>query len=74
MKITDPDSLESNYQDMSRVILKVPEISLDQLRGILQLMTPYTPKAANAEPSAFIDNSIVNELENEGFYENLWGQ
>jgi ABC-type nitrate/sulfonate/bicarbonate transport system substrate-binding protein len=73
LMISDPDSLESNYNDMSGVILKVPKISFDQLKSLLELMTPYTPKAANAEPRAFADNSIVNELESEGFYKNLWG-
>jgi NitT/TauT family transport system substrate-binding protein len=68
----DSESLESNYQDMSRVILKIPEISLEQVRNILRLMTPYTPKAANADPSAFVDNSIIKELESEGFFKTLW--
>jgi NitT/TauT family transport system substrate-binding protein len=72
LQVTDLDSLESDYQDMVPVMLKIPEISLDQMKGVLQLMAPYTPGAANADPSIFIDSSIVRELETEGFYRVLW--
>jgi ABC-type nitrate/sulfonate/bicarbonate transport system substrate-binding protein len=68
----DPESLEQHYQDWSRVALKIPETSIDQVTSILEALAPFTPKAANADPSIFVDNSLVKELENEGFFKRIW--
>ncbi|WP_455368112.1 ABC transporter substrate-binding protein [[Eubacterium] cellulosolvens] len=67
----DPQALEQLYQDWVKVALKIPTNNPDQVRTVLEVMTPYTAEAANTDPEIFIDNSIVEELENEGYFNNI---
>ena len=72
MMENDSRTLEQDYQDWSKVALRVPANSLDQMRKVLDAMAPFTSKAASADPNIFIDNSIVQELEDEGFFKRIW--
>jgi len=69
----DPETLEQQYRDRAKVALKIPKTNLDQVRTILEALTPSEPKAVDADPKQFIDNSIVEELESEGFFKLIWG-
>ena len=73
LKEKDPEVLEQHYQDWIRVALKIPANNLEQVRNILEAMAPYTPKAAKADASVFIDDSIIQELESEGFFNTITG-
>ena len=68
----DPESLEQHYRDWSRVALRIPETAMDQVASILDALAPFNPKAMNADPSIFVDNSLVEELESEGFFSRVW--
>jgi len=74
LKEKDPETLEQHYQDWSRVALKIPMNNLAQVRNVLDAIAPFAPKAANADPRIFVDNSIIEELEREGFFKSIWGQ
>ena len=73
LKEKDPETLEQHYQDWSRVALKIPTTDLDQVRNVLEAIAPFAPKAANADPKVFVDNSIIEALESEGFFKTVWG-
>jgi len=73
LEVKDPETLEQQYKDWAKVALKIPKTNLDQVRAILEALTPFEPKAVNADPKQFIDNSIVEELESEGFFKLIWG-
>ncbi|WP_455368114.1 hypothetical protein [[Eubacterium] cellulosolvens] len=35
---------------------------------VLEEITHFNPKASSADPKEFVDNSIIDELEREGFF------
>ncbi len=69
----DPEHLEQNYADWARVALKIPATSLEVVRNVLQEITLFNPNAAGAGPTIFVDNSVIEELGTEGFFEIVWG-
>jgi hypothetical protein len=60
------------YQDFAKVMQKIPAINPGQVVTTLDAMAPFTPKVVNADPKIFVDNSIIDELEAEGFFKNIW--
>jgi NitT/TauT family transport system substrate-binding protein len=72
LSINDTAFLEQLYQDDAKVIQRIPAINLEQAVPLLDAMVPLTPTAANADPRIFVDNSIVDELEAEGFFNSIW--
>ncbi len=59
------------YRLQARHMLRVPRTPLDGVRTILEGMD-RVPGARNADPRRFIDSSIIDELEREGFFKNFY--
>jgi NitT/TauT family transport system substrate-binding protein len=70
--ITDPEGLERAYRDYSAVFPEVPYPTPDGVKTMLDDMAPRNPKAAAADPKAFVDMSFVKELETSGFIKQLY--
>jgi hypothetical protein len=70
--ITDPDGLERAYRDYSAVFPEVPYPTPEGVKTMLDDMAPRNPKAAAADPKAFVDMSLVKELETSGFIKQLY--
>jgi NitT/TauT family transport system substrate-binding protein len=70
--ITDPEGLERAYRDYSAVFPEVPYPTPDGVKTMLDDMAPRNPKAAAADPKAFVDMSLVKELETSGFIKQLY--
>jgi hypothetical protein len=53
---------------------KIPLVKPQAFQTTLGEIGRKNPKAKQAQAEQFYDNSLVQELINEGFFKRLWGQ
>jgi ABC-type nitrate/sulfonate/bicarbonate transport system substrate-binding protein len=70
-RFTDPEGLERTYRNHVGVLLDVPYADPVGIKTLLDDMAPRNPKAAAADPKAFVDASFVHEMETSGFLKQL---
>lgn len=68
MRTNDPEVLESSYQNYVKTIPRKPSFTPKGIQFILDMLAPQMPQARTAKPEQFFDPSLMNELENEGFF------
>ena len=72
LRMSDPEGLERAYQAYTAAypddLLPTPE----GVKTLLDDLAPRDPKAAAADPKAFVDASLVRELEASGFIKQLY--
>jgi NitT/TauT family transport system substrate-binding protein len=73
-KITDPGMLEGSLQYAYDFVEKVPLVKPQAFQVTLEESAKKNPKAKQAKAEQFYDNSLVQELINEGFFASLWGK
>ena len=73
-KIKDPGMLEGSVQYAYDFVEKVPLVKPAAFQVTLDEIGKKNPKAMQARPEQFYDNSLVEELNSEGFFKRLWGQ
>jgi NitT/TauT family transport system substrate-binding protein len=72
-KVTDPAMLEGTMQYAYDFVEKVPLVKREAIQVTLDETGKKNPKAKQAKPEQFYDNSLVQELIKEGFFASLWG-
>ncbi|MBI2211184.1 MAG: ABC transporter substrate-binding protein [Deltaproteobacteria bacterium] len=72
LRITDPESLERAYRAYSVVFPEAPYPTPEGVKTMLDDLAPRNPKAAAADPKSFVDMSLVQQLEKEGFIKQLY--
>jgi NitT/TauT family transport system substrate-binding protein len=65
------DEVKEAYVQQARHMLRVPRTNLDGVRSILEGMEKL-PGAKGADPRRFVDSSLLDELEKEGFLKGLY--
>ena len=70
--VSNPEGLERAYKDYSAVFPEVPYPTPDGVKTMLDDLAIKNPKAAAADPKAFVDLSFVKELEASGFIKQLY--
>jgi NitT/TauT family transport system substrate-binding protein len=73
-KVTDPVMLEGTMQYAYDFVEKVPLVKREAIQVTLDETGKKNPKAKQAKPEQFYDNSLVQELIKEGFFASLWGK
>lgn len=73
-KVTDPGMLEGSLQYAYDFVEKVPLVKPKAFQVTLEQIALKNPKAKQAKAEDFFDNSLVQELVNEGFFTSLWGK
>jgi ABC-type nitrate/sulfonate/bicarbonate transport system substrate-binding protein len=73
-RISDRDVLKQSYNYIRPYYLKVPYPSVRAIKDTLDVLAKDLPKAKDADPRDFIDNSIVKEIEASGFIEAVYGK
>jgi len=73
-KVTDPSMLEGTMQYAYDFVQKVPLVKREAFQATLDESGKKNPKAKQARPEQFYDNSLVQELVKEGFFTSLWGK
>jgi NitT/TauT family transport system substrate-binding protein len=70
--ISDPEALERAYNAYIPIFNEAPYPTPDGVKTMLDDMARTNPKAAAADPNAFVDLSLVRELETSGFIKKLY--
>jgi ABC-type nitrate/sulfonate/bicarbonate transport system substrate-binding protein len=71
-KIQSRPTLEATYDDYTPYVKKIPTPSAGSIKTVLEQLSTTDPKARSARPQEFIDGSIVSELEQQGFFKQIW--
>jgi ABC-type nitrate/sulfonate/bicarbonate transport system substrate-binding protein len=73
-KIKDQKMLEGSLKYGYEFMEKVPFVKRAGFQVTLDEIARTNPKAKQAKPEQFFDNSIIQELVDEGFFARLWGK
>jgi NitT/TauT family transport system substrate-binding protein len=71
MRTNDPEMLEDSYNGYIQWIPKKPYPTLKGIQYMLDMVAPQLPQAKNAKPEQFVDLSFLQELEKEGFFNDM---
>jgi len=71
MRTNDADVLETSYQAYVTTTPKRPYPTLKGLQFLLDRLAPQMPQAKTAKPEQFVDMSFLQELEKEGFFNEM---
>jgi NitT/TauT family transport system substrate-binding protein len=70
--VSDPEGLARAYKDYSNIFPEVPYPTPDGVKTMLDDLAPKNPKATTADPKAFVDPSLIRELDSSGFIKQLY--
>ena len=73
-RISDREVLKQSYTYLRPYFLKVPYPSTRAIKDTLDVLAKDIPKAKDADPRDFIDNSILKEIEASGYIESVYGK
>jgi ABC-type nitrate/sulfonate/bicarbonate transport system substrate-binding protein len=73
-KINDQGMLDGSIQYAYDFMEKIPLVKPQAFQVTLDQIARTNPKAKQAKPEQFFDNSLVQELIGEGFFAKLWGK
>ncbi|HEY3168015.1 MAG TPA: ABC transporter substrate-binding protein [Candidatus Binatia bacterium] len=71
MRTNDPSVLEDSYNGYIKSIPKKPYPTLKGIQFMLDVLAPTLPNAKNFKPEQFVDLSFLQELEKEGFFNEM---
>jgi hypothetical protein len=63
-------SIQYGYDFME----KIPLVKIQAFQVTLDQIARNNPKAKQVKPDQFFDNSLVQEVADEGFFTKLWGK
>src|SRR5262245_9072217 len=70
--VSDPEGLQRAYKDYSNAFPEVPYPTPDGVKTMLDYSARSNPKAATADAKAFVDLSLIKELDSSGFIKQLY--
>jgi len=73
-KIDDAGMLEGSMKYAYDFTEKIPLVKREGVQVVLDQEAAKSPQARELNAERFYDNSLVEELINEGFYKSLWGK
>ena len=73
-KVTDAGMLEGSLKYAYDFVEKIPLVKAKAFQVTLDQIALKNPKAKQAKAEDFFDNSLVQELANEGFFTSIWGK
>jgi ABC-type nitrate/sulfonate/bicarbonate transport system substrate-binding protein len=73
-RTTDPKMLDMTYDYAKKIVERVPRPTLEGIQLVLDVIGEVNPKAKDYKPADFVDMSLMQELEKEGFIRKVWGQ
>ena len=73
-RISDREILEQSYKYLRPYFLKLPYPSIRAIKDTLDILAKDLPKARDADPRDFIDNSVLKEIEASGYIESVYGK
>ena len=71
MRTNDPDVLEATYTWFVRRVAKKPYPTLKGIQFLIDEIAGKLPQAKSARPEQFVDLSLLQELEKDGFFSEM---
>jgi NitT/TauT family transport system substrate-binding protein len=71
LRTDDPEYLDYAHQTYVKLIPRRPYPTLKGIQNLLEMLAPQIPQAKNAKPEQFVDLSFLQELEKEGFFNEI---
>lgn len=72
LRLEDQELLDDAYAFYSERLEKIPYPTLKGIKFILDGMAETHPQARKASPESFVDLSVLQELDQNGFFKQLW--
>jgi NitT/TauT family transport system substrate-binding protein len=72
LRIDDKDILDDAYTFYSEKLEKIPYPTLKGIKFIIDEMAERNPQAKKATPEGFVELSVLQELDQSGFFTQLW--
>ena len=72
LRVDDKEILDDAYTFYSQRLQKIPLPTLKGIKFILDEMAEKQPRARNVAPESFVDFSLLQELDQNGFFKQLW--
>jgi NitT/TauT family transport system substrate-binding protein len=72
LRINEKDLLEDAYDFYSPRVQRIPYPTLKGIKFILDEMAEKQPQARKAAPESFVDLSLLQEIDQSGFFKQLW--
>jgi ABC-type nitrate/sulfonate/bicarbonate transport system substrate-binding protein len=71
-RASDAKTINAVYQYALDYVDKIPYNTREGVQEVLNQIASRNPKAKTAKPEEFYDDRFVKELDNQGFYKQLW--
>lgn len=71
-RANDAKTIDAVYKYALDYVDKIPYNTREGIQEVLKQVAERNPKAKDAKPEAFYDDRFVKELDNQGFYKQLW--
>jgi ABC-type nitrate/sulfonate/bicarbonate transport system substrate-binding protein len=71
MRVDDPETVKSTYEYFAPRFSLPPRVNLDGVRDTLRFYAEQNADFKNRTPEEFVDHSLLDELEKEGFFKKL---
>ena len=71
MRTNDNDVLDYSYQHYLKRTPKKPYPTMKGIQSLVDMSGPQVPQAKTAKPEQFVDLSLLQELENEKFFDEM---
>jgi NitT/TauT family transport system substrate-binding protein len=71
MRIDDPETVRTTYEYFAPRFSFPPRVNLDGVRDTINFYAEQNPDFKNRKPEEFVDQSLMDELDKEGFFKKL---
>ena len=71
MRVDDPETVRSTYEYFAPRFSLPPRVNLNGVRDTLNFYAEQNADFKNRKPDEFVDHSLLDELEKEGFFKKL---
>ncbi len=68
LRTSEPEALDATYDAFVKVVSKKPYPTLKGIQFLLDEVGAKIPQAKTAKPEQFVDLSLLQQLEKEGFF------
>jgi NitT/TauT family transport system substrate-binding protein len=73
LRTANPNALAESYDiDVQKYMLKIPLTTVEAMKSVLDDLAGRIPKAKDAEPRKFFDDSFVRQMQSSGFIDALY--
>ena len=74
LQTADPEVLEASWQFGVDVIERIPNLDPEMFKLVLEERAQTRPEAKKFKPEQFFDDTVVKELEKEGFFKKIFAR